>query len=134
MAGGWRLKCYVMTVSSGMAMPQGLRAAAMDRAAAVLADVTQGHGVGYVVIHRARPANFVLIDWWEREVDLRQRYFRSEHTAPGTLEEMPAEVVGCVWELEILLHERDAWISSVLNLSVPDYDGYLADVYQYPGG
>lgn len=131
-AGGWRLKRYVMTVQGNEKVPPDLCAAAVDRAEEVLSAVREGHGVGFLLIHRATPADFVLIDWWEGKVDLRQRYFRAEHGRPEDLQELPRGAVGCVWELDVLLHERTAWITNVLDAPVPDYGAYLTDVYRYP--
>ncbi|GAA3006586.1 hypothetical protein [Streptomyces fulvorobeus] len=37
------------------------------------------------------------------------------------------DLIGCVWELPPLLHERDAWVRHVLAPARPDLGGYLAD-------
>jgi len=42
------------------------------------------------------------------------------------------DAVGCVWELEVLLHERAAWTDHVLNSEADDYRAYLQDVFS-PG-
>ncbi|MFD3513387.1 hypothetical protein [Streptomyces sp. NPDC058657] len=36
-------------------------------------------------------------------------------------------LIGCVWELPPLLHERDAWTRHVLTPQAPDLEAYLAD-------
>lgn len=126
------MKRYVMTVSQGQSVPASLHETVAKRAGDVLCEVGEGHGVGFVLVHRARPADFVLIDWWERGLDLRQRYFRADHGHPGELEELPLGAIGCVWELEVVLHERAAWIANVLDADVADYEGYLEEVYRYP--
>lgn len=36
-------------------------------------------------------------------------------------------LIGCVFELPPLLHERDAWVRHVLTPDSPDLPGYLAD-------
>jgi hypothetical protein len=36
-------------------------------------------------------------------------------------------LIGCVWELPPLLHERDAWVRHMLAPDRPDLDAYLAD-------
>ncbi|WUF40610.1 hypothetical protein OHO28_41960 [Streptomyces europaeiscabiei] len=40
--------------------------------------------------------------------------------------------IGCVWELQPIQHERDAWVRHVLAPEVPDLDAYVAD--SLPGG
>lgn len=36
-------------------------------------------------------------------------------------------LIGCVWELPPILHERDAWVRHMLGPDHPDLDAYLAD-------
>lgn len=36
-------------------------------------------------------------------------------------------LIGCVWELPPILHERDAWVRHILAPDRPDLDAYLAD-------
>lgn len=36
-------------------------------------------------------------------------------------------LIGCVWELPPILHERDAWVRHMLVPDRPDLDAYLAD-------
>lgn len=36
-------------------------------------------------------------------------------------------LIGCVWELPPILHERDAWVRHMLAPDQPDLDAYLAD-------
>ncbi|MFD8967467.1 hypothetical protein ACFV0C_21150 [Streptomyces sp. NPDC059568] len=36
-------------------------------------------------------------------------------------------LIGCVWELPPLLHERDAWVRHILTPERPALDAYLAD-------
>lgn len=79
--------------------------------------------------HQARPACFVLLDWWQDGYDLKQRYYTSPLDHPGELVELSGDAVGCVWELEVLLHERAAWIDHVLNSEADDFQAYLQDMF-----
>ena len=47
---------------------------------------------------------------------------------PGNLAPVKPPVLGCVYELGVLVHERSAWIRHVLMNETPDMDAYLADV------
>ncbi|AWS47332.1 hypothetical protein [Streptosporangium sp. 'caverna'] len=38
-------------------------------------------------------------------------------------------LIGCVWELPPILHERDAWVRHMLAPESPDLDAYLADSF-----
>jgi hypothetical protein len=113
---GWSTKVY------GLREPQpALITAAKEIAREVL---PPGEGAAFVIAHRARPACFVLVYWWATEVDLSLRYFRSPLERPAELESLPANAVGCVWELALVGHERDAWVRHMLG------DGDLAAYLQ----
>jgi hypothetical protein len=126
---GWRLKQYVMTVTPEDVPDPRLLIAAAAMAAAALPAAVATHGVGFLLAHQARPACFVLLDWWQDGYDLKQRYYTSSLDHPDDLVEDSGDAVGCVWELEVLLHERAAWIDHVLNGEVDDFQAYLQDVF-----
>ncbi|MEZ0089253.1 hypothetical protein [Streptacidiphilus sp. EB129] len=46
---------------------------------------------------------------------------------PTHFVKLEAPLVGCVWELPPILHERDAWVRHMLVPERPDLDAYLAD-------
>ncbi|HUQ59859.1 hypothetical protein [Lentzea sp.] len=41
---------------------------------------------------------------------------------------IPKDLIGCVWELPPLEHERRAWVRHVLEPGAPDLEAYLHDV------
>jgi hypothetical protein len=129
---GWRIKQYVMTVTPEDVPDPQLLSATAALAAAALPAATATHGVGFLLAHQARPACFVLLDWWQDGFDLKQRYYTSPLVHPDDLVELPGESVGCVWELEVLIHERAAWIDHVLNSEPDDFQAYLRDVFPRP--
>ncbi|NUP52713.1 MAG: hypothetical protein HOW97_36135 [Catenulispora sp.] len=47
---------------------------------------------------------------------------------PGNLLPLEVPLIGCVYELGVLVHERSAWIKHMLMPEKPDMDAYLADV------
>jgi len=103
------MKIYAMTVE-GAECPDSL-----DRAARELtvkfAESTPGSGVGYLLLHRARPAHFALAHVWDG-VDLIQSYWTSPLDRPAELRPHRAGAVGCVWELELLAFESAQWAAS----------------------
>ncbi len=46
---------------------------------------------------------------------------------PANFVRLESRLIGCVWELPPLLHERDAWVRHMLAPQVPDLDAYVAD-------
>lgn len=108
--GGWRLKVYAMKVEAGPDPEQALVSAALEKAARVLPPLHGALGEGFLLVHRARPANFVLVNWWEG-IDLRHLYYSSPHARPERLTPLPRPAMACIWELNVLLHEQQARIS-----------------------
>ncbi|MFI5801789.1 hypothetical protein [Streptomyces sp. NPDC051561] len=49
------------------------------------------------------------------------------HFLPLTGPTRERNLIGCVYELPPLLHERDAWVRHVLTPAVPDLEAYVAD-------
>ncbi len=130
-AKGWQLKRYAM--SAGDAEPhEELARAAREAADRDMPAAGPSGGVGWLLLHAARPAYFVTLAWWQDDVDLRQMYYRAEFGWPGDLQVMPRFAVGCVWELDVLVHERAAWIAHVLDGEAPRLDRYLADTLTRP--
>lgn len=78
-----------------------------------------------------RPANFVLVNWWEG-VDLRHLYYSSPHRRPQHLSQLQRPAFACVWELDVVLHEQQARIRHVLAVNPSQTGDYLADLYVWP--
>ncbi|NEA36778.1 hypothetical protein [Streptomyces sp. SID13031] len=120
---GWPTKLYGLAVEGEPG--QELLDAARVLAAATL-PTTSDPRAAFVIAHRARPACFVLIYWWASPVDLSLAYFRSPLDQPDDLTPMPAHSTGCVWELALTDHERQAWVRHLLDADTPDLAAYLA--------
>ena len=74
--------------------------------------------VGFLVLHRGRGADYLVLGWWDRENELPLRVFVRY---PGTDDaEWRAARGGesvCVWDLEVIALERAAYVSSYLDAS-----------------
>lgn len=127
--GAWRLKVYGISYHHQRPPAELLRAAkavAAERLP-VSPDGDGAHGVGFLGVHEGRDANFVFVDWWAGENELRHHVYRSPANRPGALESVTAAGVGgCVWDLQLLWFERNAWVEKVLaNPRGPDLEAYL---------
>jgi hypothetical protein len=125
----WRIKVYSI-LYDGRAMPapqilNAVRSIVAERLSQVRA--SQHYGIGYVVVHLARDADFVSLDWWTEENILQQSLFMGPTGEPAELREITATgFLACVWEMEVHNFERLAWISTVLdNPNGPDLSAYL---------
>jgi hypothetical protein len=136
--GAWHLKRYALAVcpdgprravvQAGDAATAAVLAAHADRPpvrarpddAAPLSDpaslTVDGHPVraGFTIIHEARPACFLQINRWRAGVDLVPTYLTAPLDHPDRWTPVPGGAIGCVWELPVIAHERDAWVRHVL--------------------
>lgn len=119
--GACDFKIYAMSVP-GFVPPEPLLAAARP-ATAAFARSSPGSAAGFLLLHRARPACFVLAHVWDG-VDLIQQYWTSSHDRPHRLRPHRANAIGCLWELEVISFERDQWAATY---------GEPADVESYLG-
>lgn len=83
-------------------------------------------GVGWVILHLGRDADYVVLGWWDRENELPVRVWVRE----GAEAWRPARGSEsfCVWDLEVIAHERDAYVRHVLGPEGADLDAYLDDL------
>jgi hypothetical protein len=91
------------------------------------ARTTERPGVGFVILHQGNGIDYTVLAWWDRENELPLRVFVCD--SPGANEWRPArdsESV-CVWDLQIIWAEREAYVRTILAESVPDaVAAYLA--------
>lgn len=90
-------------------------------------DHDDAYGVGFLAVHEGRDANFVVVNWWNRESELQRHVYRSALETPEALHDVTATgISGTVWDLQILWFERNAWVEKVLgNPRGPDIQAYL---------
>jgi hypothetical protein len=126
---GWRLKVY--GISRHHQRPPAALIAAAKRVAAQrlpsACDHDGAYGVGFLAVHEGRDANFVFVNWWNRESELQRHVYRSPLESPEALHDVTATgISGTVWDLQILWFERNAWVEKVLgNARGPDIEMYL---------
>ena len=100
-------------------------------AAALPTDVDKGcPRVGFLILHRGRGADYLVLGWWDRENELPLRVFVRY---PGTDDAQWRAARGgesvCVWDLEVIGFERDAYVRSYLDAACREpRQVYLATV------
>lgn len=126
---GFALRVHWIDVEGRTAPPSGLLAAALDHAAVVLpaaADAEGGaEGLGYLILHRGVQGTWLLMQWWAHGDILCGRLSRAE---PGTTLLEPWDdrpLIACVWEMEAMMEERDAWVRTMMTAR-PSRDAWLA--------
>jgi hypothetical protein len=129
----WTIKVYSITADRPVSAPlvEAAQRLAFDRLDAWRAadQPWEDHGSAFLIVHHGRDANYVLLDWWMAECILQHHVWISKLETPLDFEYVsPTGLCVCVWELEILQFEREAWIRHVLARSGgPNLEGYFND-------
>lgn len=125
---GWRLKLYAIrygdapldTATYAEVFPQAW--SALPRPAVT----PQRPGLGFVIQHQGRGMHYLVLCWWDNENELCQRVFVRRF---GTGEKWRAARAGesaCVWDLQVIWFERQAYVDTMLSSGVADAEAYLA--------
>ena len=133
---GWRLKRYA--ISAGPDAASDVAAAdwpefAAGRALALEAlpapaRTAERPGAGFLVEHRGAGADYVVLGWWDRENELPVRVVVREHAPASPWRVARASESFCVWDLQVVSFERDAYVATVLapGAGPPAVEAYLA--------
>lgn len=125
---GWLLKLYGLAYEGERPRAEVVKAAKRSARDALPCPARSGdrYGTGFIIVHDGQDACWLLIDWWGYESVLHHRLLTAPLSAPREFHPAPRDVTACVWELALLMFERDAWVSTVLTDTEPDVGRYLA--------
>ena len=117
---GWQLKQYVILAKDKVFDPLAA-SSALDAAAkrlpspGKLSDPSGNHGVGIQLIHFAEVAVVSPVFYWLwGSVLANTHQMRAQWKNSSNFETGVKEVVGCVWEMEILCFEAQSWKDTML--------------------
>ena len=132
---GWTIK--LIGITAGTSVPGDAEVAAA--VAAAEGDLPQPprnatrSGIGFCIVHRGTGALWVLICWWDLDI-MYERLWRAELGSTDLQAVPPDGPTACVWELQAIDHERQAWVDHVLaRPSGPDFTGYLTSALTVTG-
>lgn len=124
---GWSVKRYVIHLPGETFAPERFTPAIP------LAFETLPHpatapgraGAAILIEHQGAGADYLVLAWWDRENELPIRVWVREGG-----EWRPAEGGEsiCVWDLDVLWSERQAWVRDMLGTGEPDLQAYLAAI------
>ena len=85
--------------------------------------------IGFLILHAGTEGIFSLINWWVGKNMLNTNIFITKPDRPNEFVKISGNgLAPCIWELDIIDHERTSWINNVLKQnSSPNYDKYLSD-------
>jgi hypothetical protein len=127
---GWKLKLYSVAFDETPIDWTGFeRGLGLAEAELPVPDAAAGRpGLGFLIAHQGRTGDYAVLGWWDNENELPLRVF----VRRGKREDWRAARGGesvCVWDLEIIASERDAWVETMLSGQAVDPAAYLERVH-----
>ena len=128
---GWRLKRYSIHYGEGRIDEPAFVSGEALALTSLPADATTEArpGVGFLILHQGRGMNYVVLGWWDRENELPVRVFVSAPVEGHRWRPAEGSESFCVWDLQVLWFERQAYVETVLRPGGCDpVDAYLTRV------
>ncbi|HXE57383.1 MAG TPA: hypothetical protein VNK43_05240 [Gemmatimonadales bacterium] len=140
-AADWRIKLYSIT-HDGSELDWSDFEAGLRLAWAELpqpAVTLERPGLGFLVAHRGRTAHYLVLGWWDRENELPVRVFVrdvEEGGDPAAWRPARGGESFCVWDLQVLWFEREAYVATLLSPDAPSDAAarYLGRCLTWPPG
>ena len=131
--GAWTVKVYTITHLSDFSSTEALKAAYHKLPQWLQeAEVSEWpvYNMAFLVLHEGRDGVWALLNWWTGGEMLRTLTYYTG--LEGTIDFQHAPKVGsmaCVWEMQVIQHEREAWMQHVLKQAEnPNFKGYITDL------
>ncbi|WP_068408574.1 hypothetical protein [Labrenzia sp. OB1] len=100
--------------------------------AARVADIEVAPGQeypGFVIVHMGGEGMTLASHWWVEGCILCQDLLRLPYHGEDPIAGIRPHVVGCIWELALINHERTVWQKTMMpvtdDLGTPDVETYL---------
>ena len=134
--GDWKFKLYSMKYNELRATPEiekVVRAILPDwiKEKSQINDFPN-YKIGNVIIHEAMDSILVVVNWWIYENVIQGHVYTADYENPNKFTDLSSKGLQfCVWEMNILWHERNLWVEHVLKQADnPDWDSYLNHHYE----
>lgn len=114
---GFRLKRYIILYGGGpfrdVAFEAGMKLAqeSLPRPAVN----AERPGVGFAIAHQGNGVDYLVLAWWDNENELPLRVFVRPQTPEGEWRPARGGESVCVWDLEVIGFERNAYVKTLLN-------------------
>lgn len=138
-AHGWQLKRYAI-LAEGRDFDADVASAASAEAfrrlpeAGSLLEGGGNQGVGFQIIHFAEVAVVSPVFYWQwGSVLANIGQIRAPWTAPTAFEDGVQEIIGCVWEMDVVTFEVKAWKETLLGAGGTPEDRLAAYLAQQVG-
>jgi hypothetical protein len=123
----WQVKQYLLTVDGTEVAPVVIAGADPMIARLLPGGAPGPEATAFSILHLGADAVWLTVFAWCQEVILQARGARASLAAPTAWTPHAEPLIGCVWELPVVEHERSAWVSHMLIAEPAQWQGYLDD-------
>ncbi len=86
----------------------------------------ENYKIATLILHECKEGCFAIINWWLDENMLQHFVFLAKNSTDNFSAYSSIHgITTCIWELEILWFERNAWVELVLKNNNQNFDAYL---------
>jgi hypothetical protein len=87
--------------------------------------------IGFLILHAGTEGIFALLNWWVGTNMLNTHIYLTDPAQPDNFQKISGNgLSSCVWEFEVINHERVSWTNNVLKKHLhPNFEHYLNDVF-----
>ncbi len=129
---GWKLKVYTITKGGSFHHPEFYKSVKENLPSWLSLKNSFNHdndNIGFLILHSGNEGVFSIINWWVGENMLNTHIFFSDYQSNNNFKKISGDgLAPCVWELEVIYHEKKSWTKNVLKkLPDADYDNYILD-------
>lgn len=130
---GWRIKIYTIAKDEKFNHPQFYINVKRELEKWLLLDNSfnsSNDKIGFLILHSGNEGIFSIVSWWVDKHMMNTHIFLSKLDDPSNFARISGDgLAPCIWELEVINHERISWIDNILKKTPePDYERYIEDV------
>ncbi len=131
---GWKIKIYTISKDDEFKYPEfyaKVKAQVKNWLQIENGFNAQHDYMGFLILHAGTEGIFTLINWWVGKNMLNTLIFKSDYDNLFEFEKISGNgLAPCIWELEIINHERIAWTNHTLKTyPKPNYSAYLKSTF-----
>ncbi|MEM7654489.1 MAG: hypothetical protein AAF399_00040 [Bacteroidota bacterium] len=129
----WQIKVYTIAKTGDFSHPAFYEQvkAELPKWLALKNNFDDSHDrIGFLILHGGTEGIFSLVNWWVGTNMLNTHIFLTDPQQPDHFTKISGDgLAPCIWELEVINHERISWMYHVLKQVEPNYPAYLSDEY-----
>lgn len=130
----WSIKVYIISKNGDFQHPEFYEKVKQEVSKWLLLKNSfdaSNEKIGFLILHSGTEGIFSVMNWWVGKNMMNTHIFLTQRDEPIVFTPLSGDgLAPCVWELEVINHERVSWMNNFLKKeSHPDIEAYLGDVY-----